>query len=141
MVEKINKFDQIVIDTIIKLRSENKRPDAETIFKDIERNVTTNWTLKDVGSNMNLLVASGKLENRPTAKALDSFFISRKTGKIYNINDDKREVSGDTFSSELVHGTPAPFFVESPEFSTIVNRHSQHDFINSFNSAIETAES
>ena len=42
MVEKINKFDQIVIDTIIKLRSENKRPDAETIFKDIERNVATN---------------------------------------------------------------------------------------------------
>ena len=32
------------------------------------------------------------------------------------------------------------FFVESPEFSNDVNRHFQEDFINNFNSAIETAE-
>ena len=35
MVETINKFEQIVVDTISKLRSKNKRPDQETIFKDI----------------------------------------------------------------------------------------------------------
>ena len=48
MVKEINKFEQIVVDTIIKLRSQNKRPDTETIFKDVQRNVATNWTIKDV---------------------------------------------------------------------------------------------
>ena len=48
MVEKINKFRQIVADRITKLRSKNKRPDAETIFKDIQKNAATNWTIKDV---------------------------------------------------------------------------------------------
>ena len=51
-----------------------------------------------------------------------------------------REVSDNTFSSELVHGTPIPFFVESPKFSSDVNRHFQENFINNFNSAIETSE-
>ena len=140
MVEKINKFEQIVVDTIIKLRSKNKRPDAETIFKDIQRNVATNWTIKDVEHNIDLLIASGKLENRPTAKGLDSFFIVKTANTICNVNDDNREVSDNTFSSELVHGTPKPFFVASPEFSNDVNRHFQEDFINDFNSSIETAE-
>ena len=34
--------------------------------------------------------------------------------------------------------TPIPFFVESPELSNDVNRHFQEDFINNFNSAVET---
>ena len=137
---EINKFEQIVVDTTIKLRSKNKRPDAETIFKDIQRNVATNWTIKDVEHNIDLLIASGKLENRPTAKGLDSFFIVKTANTICNVNDDNREVSDKTFSFELVHGTPIPFFVESPEFSNDVNRHFQEDFIYNFNSAIETAE-
>ena len=139
MVEKINKFKQIVVDTIIKLWSKNKRPDAETIFKDIQRNFNF-WTIKDVKRNIDLLIASGKLENRPTAKGLDSFFIVKTANIIRNVNDDNREVSDNIFSSELVHGTPIPFFVESPKFSNDVNRHFQEDFINNFNSAIETAK-
>ena len=43
----------------------------ETIFNDIQRNVATNWTIKNVECNIDLLIASGKLENRPTAKGLD----------------------------------------------------------------------
>ena len=61
MVEKINKFEQIVVDTRIKLQSKNKSPDAGTIFKDIQRNAATNWKIKDVEGNIDLLIASGKL--------------------------------------------------------------------------------
>ena len=139
MVEKINKFEQIVVYAIIKLRRKNKRPDSEIIFKDIQRNTAPNWTVKDVERNIDLLIASGKLENWPTAKGLDSFFILKRADTICNVSDDNREVSDNTFSSELVHGTP-PFFVESPELSNDVNRHFQEDFINNFNSAIETAK-
>ena len=123
MVEKINKFEQIVLDTIIKLPSKNKRIDAETILKDIQRNAATNWALIDVEGNIDLLIASGKLEHPPTAKGLDSFFILKKTDTIPNVNDDNREVSDDKFISELPHGTPIPFSVVSPEFSNDINRH------------------
>ena len=39
-----------------------------------------------------------------------------------------------------MHGNTIAFFVESSEFSNDVNRHFQEDFVNNFNSAIETAE-
>ena len=61
MVEKINKFQQIAVDTIIKLLSKNKRPDVESIFKDIQRNAATNWVVKDVEGNIDLLITSGRL--------------------------------------------------------------------------------
>ena len=140
MVEKLNKFEQIVLETITKLRSKNKRTDAETIFKDIQRNAATNWALIDVEGNIDLLITSGKLEHPPNANGLDSFFILKKTDTICNVNDDNREVSDDTFISELVHRNPIPFSVESPEFSSHADRHFDEDFINNFNSAIETAE-
>ena len=123
MVEKINKFEQIVLDTITKLRNKHKITDAETILKDIQRNAATNRILIDVEGNIDLLIAYGKLEHPPTAKGLESFFILKKTETIGNVNDDNREVSDDTFISELPHGTPIPFSVESPEFSNDVNRH------------------
>ena len=105
MVKKIHKFEQIVLDRINKIGSKNKRADTETIFKDKQRNAT-NWTLKDVEDNIDLSIASGNLENRPTAKNLDSFIILKKTNTICNVNDDNRKVSDDAFSSELVQGTP-----------------------------------
>ena len=74
MAEKINNFEKIVLDTIIKLRSKKNKTDAETIFEGIERNAATNWTFKDVEGTIDLLIASRKLENRPTAKRLTSFF-------------------------------------------------------------------
>ena len=74
MAEKINNFEKIVLDTIIKLRSKKNKTDAETIFEGIERNVATNWTFKDVEGTIDLLIASRKLVNRPTAKRLTSFF-------------------------------------------------------------------
>ena len=129
MVEKINKFQQIAVDTIIKLLSKNKRPDVETIFKDIQRNAATNWAVKDVEGNIDLLITSGRLENRSTAKGLDSFFILTTTDTIDNINNYNGEVSKNSFSSELVHGTPMAFFVESPEFSNDVSKQFQEDFI------------
>ena len=89
IVEKLNNFEQIVLDTIIKLQKQkqnNKRPDVETIFKDIERNAATYWTLKDEEDNTDLLIASRKLENWPTAKVLDSFFILEKTEKFQMIH-------------------------------------------------------
>ena len=129
MVEKINKFQQIAVDTIIKLPSKNKRPDVETIFKDIQRNAATNWAVKDVEGNIDLLITSGRLENRSTAKGLDSFFILTTTDTIDNINNYNGEVSKNTFSSQLVHETPMAFFVESPEFSNDVSKQFQEDFI------------
>ena len=57
-----------------------------------------------------------------------------------NANDYNIEVSGNTFSSEIVHETPIPFFVQIPELGNDVNRHLQEDFINNFNCVIETAE-
>ena len=140
MVEKINKFEQIVVDTIIKLRSKNKRQDAETIFQDIQINAATNWIIKDVEGNIAFLIASGKLENQRTDKRSDSFFILKTTDTVGNANDYNGEDSDNTSSSELVHETPIPFFMESPEFSNDVNRHFQEGFINNFHSSIETAE-
>ena len=99
MVEKINKFQQIAVDTIIKLLSKNKRPDVESIFKDIQRNAATNWAVKDVEGNIDLLITSGRLENQSTAKGLDAFFILKTTDAIDNINDYNGEVSNNTFSS------------------------------------------
>ena len=64
----------------------------------------------------------------------------KTTDTVGNVNDYNGEVSDNKFSSELVHEIPIPFFVESPELSNDVNRHFQEDFINNFNSAIETAE-
>ena len=77
---------------------------------------------------------------RPTAEGLDPFFILKTTDTAGNVNDYNGEVSDNAFSSELVHDTPIPFFVKSPEFRNDVNRHFQEDFINNFNSAIETAD-
>ena len=92
MVEKINKFQQIFVDRITKLQSKNKRPDAETIFKDIQKNAATNWTIKDVKGNTDLLIASEKLENQPTAKGLDPFFILNTAEIVGNVNDYNGEV-------------------------------------------------
>ena len=71
---------------------------------------------------------------------MDSLFIQKTTDAVGNVNDYNGEVSGKTFSSELVHESPIPFFVGSPGLSNDVNRHFQGDFINNFNSAIETAQ-
>ena len=140
MVEKINKFEQIVVDTIIKLPIKNKRQDAETIFQDIQINAATNWTIKDVEGNIVFLIASGKLENQRTDKRSDSVFILKTTDTVGNANDYNGEDSDNTSSSELVHETPIPFFMESSKFSNDVNRHFQEGFINNFHSSIETAE-
>ena len=86
------------------------------------------------------MIASGKLENQRTDKRSDSFFILKTTDTVGNTNDYNREVSDNTSSFELVHETPIPFFMESPEFSSDVNRHFQEGFINNFHSSIETAE-
>ena len=58
------------------------------------------------------MIASGKLENRSTAKDLDSFFILKTTDTVGNVNDYHGEISDNTFSSELVHETPILFFVD-----------------------------
>ena len=63
MVEKINKFEQIFVDTITKLRSKNKKPDAETIFKDIQKNAATKWTIKDVEGNTDCIWEARKSAN------------------------------------------------------------------------------
>ena len=78
----------------------------ETIFKDIKKNAATNWAVKDVEGNIDILITSGKLENRPTAKTLNSVFILKTTDTTDNINDYNGEVSNNTFTSELVHRTP-----------------------------------
>ena len=71
---------------------------------------------------------------------MDSFFILKTIDTVGNASDYNGEVSDNTFSSELVHETPIPLFVEIPELSNDVNRHFQEDFINSFNSAVKTVE-
>ena len=58
------------------------------------------------------MIASGKLENRSTAKELDSFFILKTTDTVGNVNDYHGEISDNTFSSELAHETPILFFVD-----------------------------
>ena len=84
--------------------------------------------------------ASGKLENQRTDKRSDSVFILKTTDTVGNANDYNGEDSDNTSSSELVHETPIPFFMESSKFSKDVNRHFQEGFINNFHSSIETAE-
>ena len=72
------------------------------MFKDIERNAPTYWTLKDEEDNIDLLIGAGKLENQPTVKFLDSFFILKMTDTICNAIDSNREISDDTFSFEHI---------------------------------------
>ena len=45
-----------------------------------------------------ILIGAGKLENQPTVKFLDSFFILKMTDTICNAIDSNREISDDTFS-------------------------------------------
>ena len=68
------------------------------MFKDIERNAPTYWTIKDEEDSIDLLIAAGKLENRPTVTFSDSFFILKMTDTICNTTDSNREISHDTFS-------------------------------------------
>ena len=140
LAEKINKFKQIVLDTINKLRSKTKDQMRKPYLKIPKKNAAINRRFKHVEGNIDLLIASRKLENGPTAEGLDSVFILKKIDIICNVTDDNREVSNDTFISGLVHGNPIPFSLKSPEFSNDINRHFQQDFVNDFNSAVETAQ-
>ena len=61
-------------------------------LKIYKKNAATNWTIKDVKGNTDLLIASEKLENQPTAKGLDPFFILNTAEIVGNVNDYNGEV-------------------------------------------------
>ena len=56
-------------------------------FKIYKKNAATNWKIKDAEGDLDLLIASGKLENWSTAKGLDSFFILKTTDTVGNVID------------------------------------------------------
>ena len=78
MVEKINKFEQIIVDTITKLRNKSKLPDAETIFKDMQKNTATNWTIKEVEGNIDLLIALESYKISQLLKAWTRFLFRKR---------------------------------------------------------------
>ena len=57
------------------IRKQNRRPDINAIFKNITRSNATNVTFEDVKQQVELLIASARLENMPTSQGLDSFYI------------------------------------------------------------------
>ena len=73
-----NKMDDIeehIINAIKDIRSNSKRPDVGGIFKCISSKNASNYTVSDIGKVLDDLKIKGKVENKPTKKGMDSFFV------------------------------------------------------------------
>ena len=76
-------FGEQILDAMSKIRKRNKRPDAETILKDISSNSASNICISDVKEKLQELTDISKIENRKTNQGLDSYFIiNSETGLI-----------------------------------------------------------
>ena len=106
----------------IKDRIISKRPDIESIFKCISDKNACNYTISDIGKVLDDLKSKGRVENKPTKKGMDSFFVvsdqlcveDAKEFEAVNFeslkgkeNDIQVDISVETIKSKNVK-TPSP---------------------------------
>ena len=70
MDENNNNMERDNTDAIKMIQS--KRQSVDSVFKHIGKSVARNITVKDIKDQVKMMLESGKLENQPTTKGLDS---------------------------------------------------------------------
>ena len=71
----MDNIEEHIINAIKYIRSISKRPDIENISKYISNKNASNYTIFDIGKVLDDLKSKGKVENIPTKKDMDSFFV------------------------------------------------------------------
>ena len=80
--EKYPDYNQLIIDifsnqivaAIKKVRTQNRRPDSDKIFKEVVEESATNNTLEDIQQALQHMISGGKLMNA-LHKGLDSYYV------------------------------------------------------------------
>ena len=65
-VEIDNVTQQKILETIINIRRKNRRPDTDTIYKELTKECASNVNSDDIGNQIKLMIDNGILENRPS---------------------------------------------------------------------------
>ena len=65
-VEIDNVTQQKIMETIINIRRKNRRPDTDTIYKELTKECASNVNSDDIGNQIKLMIDNGILENRPS---------------------------------------------------------------------------
>ena len=65
-VEMDNVTQQKIMETIINIRRKNRRPDTDTIYKELTKECASNVNSDDIGNQIKLMIDNGILENRPS---------------------------------------------------------------------------
>ena len=115
-VEMDNVTQQKIMETIINIRRKNRRPDTDTIYKELTKECASNIKADDIGNQIKLMIDNGIQENRPSNQGLDSFFILNSNIPISPSGNDIElgQLELD-FSPSLATGSQVNFSVETPE--------------------------
>ena len=65
-VEMDNVTQEKIMETIINIRRKNRRPDTDTIYKELTKECASNINYDDIGNQIKLMIDNGILENRPS---------------------------------------------------------------------------
>ena len=65
-VEMDNVTQEKIMETIINIRRKNRRPDTDTIYKELTKECASNINSDDIGNQIKLMIDNGILENRPS---------------------------------------------------------------------------
>ena len=105
------------METIINIRRKDRRPDTDTIYKELTKGCASNINTNNIGNQIKLMIDNGLLENRPCNQGLDScFFILNSNIPIsVSRNDIELEQLELGFSPNLATRSQVNFSVETPE--------------------------
>ena len=70
----IDNFENQIIDAIKKIRDPRQRPDANRIFRTITEDAATNISLADVKQEIDQMISSFQLQNKPF-QGMDSYYV------------------------------------------------------------------
>ena len=70
----IDNFENQIIDAIKKIRDLRQRPDANRIFRTITEDAATNISLADVKQEIDQMISSFQLQNKPF-QGMDSYYV------------------------------------------------------------------
>ena len=115
-VEMDNVTQQKIMETIINIRRKNRRPDTDTICKELTKDCASNINADDFGNQIKLMIDNGILESRPSNQGSDSFFIlNSNIPSSPSRNDIELEQLEQGFSPTLAARSQVNFSVETPE--------------------------
>ena len=77
-VEMDKVIQQKIMETIINIWRKNRRPDTDTIYKELTKDCASNINADDIGNqikyDIDMMIDNGLIENRPSNQGIDSFF-------------------------------------------------------------------